>query len=90
MNNQQQIKKRANKQQAKFKQSAKKALCLFVEYCEKNKPSNNFIIHFYDMLKNAIKTQNKAVLSQMIEILESVPKNRKTEKEILNSIRYDL
>lgn len=72
----------------KFKESAKIALSLFIRYCKENNVSNYFAVHFYNMLKNAIKTQNKDVLKQIIEILETVPKTRKTEKEILNSIRF--
>lgn len=79
---------KANKKQQKIRALYIKVLFLFKQYNAKFDVSLFFAIHCIDMIKNAYITQNKDVLKQFENIFNSVPYNKKTEKEILNSIRY--
>lgn len=65
-----------------------RVLLLYKEYCLKYDVSLYFAIHCLDMIKNAAKTQNKDVLKAFESIFNTIPYNKKIEKEILNSIRY--
>lgn len=79
---------KANKKINQIKALFTRVLLLYKAYCLKYDVSLYFAIHCLDMIKNAAKTQNKDVLKAFESIFESVPYNKKIEKEILNSIRY--
>lgn len=79
---------KANKKINQIKALFIRVLLLYKEYCLKYDVSLYFAIHCLDMIKNAAKTQNKDVLKAFENIFESVPYNKKIEREILNSIRY--
>ena len=79
---------KTNKTEQKTKALFKECFCKFKVYALKYDVSLYFAIHCLDMIKNAAKTQNKDVLKAYINIFDSIPYNKKLEKEILNSIRY--
>lgn len=77
-----------NKKSNKIKALYIRVLFSYKDYCLKYDVSLYFAIHCLDMLKNAAKTQNKDVLKAFESIFNTIPYNKKIEKEILNSIRY--
>lgn len=79
---------KANKKKNQLKALFIRVLLLYKEYCLKYDVSLYFAVHCMDMIKNAAKTQNKDVLKAFENIFNTIPYNKKIEKEILNSIRY--
>lgn len=80
--------KKANKKKQKIDVLFKECIYKYKVYCLKFEVSLYFAIHCIDMIKNAAKTQNKDVLKEFINIFDTIPYNKKIEKEIINSIRY--
>lgn len=71
-----------SKEYQKIKREFLRTLSYLKQYTEKNKCSLQFTIFIIDVLKNAFITQNKAIITDIYNMLQIKPYNKELKEQI--------